>query len=183
MAHQCVSLSVTTRVVQAWWCTSAPPHFLTVSSQARLWIWCRRAVGGIARCPDLKPLKLDSGNAWRLSVYSVLINNLEVRRQRVEDTCWEKWVKPGIFGVRTSVCLDAWKPHRDFVEIMWTSPISQQALFSGRMLTGVFCSFMWVLCLLKARNQLSTLCIHFFVIMHIVHAYYNKVQLHFTHFA
>jgi hypothetical protein len=33
-----------------------------------------------------------------------------------------------------------------------TSPISQQALVSGHMLTGTFCSFKWVLYPLKARN-------------------------------
>jgi hypothetical protein len=51
------------------------------------------------------------------------------------------------------LCWNAWEPHRtSAVRITLSSPMSQQLLVPGNMLTGTFCSFRWVLYPLKTCN-------------------------------
>jgi hypothetical protein len=81
----------------------APPHFLRTVRQHlnqafdEQWTGRRGPVNWPARSPDLNTLDFWLWGHLRALVHSAPINDLEVLQQRVENSCQEIRVKPGIF--------------------------------------------------------------------------------------
>jgi hypothetical protein len=131
----------------------APTNFLRIVRQyvtqifGEPWMGRGGPVNWLARSPDLNPLNIW---VWGPEDFGVFSADQWLRgiKQRVENVCQEIRVKPGIFDrVLTSVrrraesCVGMHVNHIDrasAVEITRTSPISQEELVSGHMLTGTF---------------------------------------------
>jgi hypothetical protein len=123
----------------------APPHFLGTLRQHLIqtfgehWIGRGSPVNWPARSPDLNPLDFWLRGHLKTLMYSASISDLEVWQQRVENGCQETtnfWQSAHLCAKSRKLWWNAWESYRaSAVEITRTSPISQQALASGHLLT------------------------------------------------
>jgi hypothetical protein len=112
-----------------------------------------RHLGRPARSQSLYRMRYPGSTFWlwgHLKLWCISADhwlrgiNVTNRESQSEDSSETRHFRQNVHLCVTrswKLCWNAWEPHRaSAVEITWTSPISPQALFSGRVLTGAHLS-------------------------------------------
>jgi hypothetical protein len=143
----CASSSTTTHVVQAWWgITSFPPPVRQHLNQTfgEEWIWGEGSVNWPTGSPDNALDFLAVGTPKNLGVFGAIQWLRDITATSTKclsgDLSETKNFRKCAHLCATKswkLCWNAWEPHRpSAVEITRTSPLSQQTLVSGHVLTG-----------------------------------------------